>query len=262
MGGIIGVVGKTDVAPLLVESLARLEDRRSDSCGLAIVDEEMGIDLRKDVGPVEEVARRFDMISAQGRLGIAHARWATHGDVSPENAHPHLSCNRSFAVVHSGMISNHEEIGKALLRERGNHFFFSDTDTEVVAHLMEEVYRPGLSVERAFVRMLRCLKGTFAIAVISTHEPRKIFCARREKPLTLGIDSETKFVGSDINAFFPYVGEAVPLEDGEYAVLLPDDYWIKDIGTGEERNGQATRIRPQGSQRADRLRFGCRSSHF
>src|SRR4030095_5774505 len=192
MSGIIGIVGKTEVAPLLVESLAWLGDPRGDSCGLATLDEEMGIDLRKGVGAVEEVATRLKMMSAQVAIGIAHTRRATHGGVSPENAHPHLSCDRSFAVVHNGMISNHEEIRKGL-RDRGHHFFFSDTDTEVIVHLMEEVYQRGLFVEQAFVRMLRHLEGTFAIAMITTHEPRKIFCARQESPLILGIGPETRF---------------------------------------------------------------------
>jgi glutamine---fructose-6-phosphate transaminase (isomerizing) len=233
MSGIIGIVGKSDVAPLLVEGLARLEDRRCDSCGLAILNEEMGIDLRKDVGAVKEVTGGF-RVPGRGPLGIAHTRCATHGSVSPENAHPHLSCDRSFGVVHNGIISNHAEIRKGL-RDRGNHFFFSDTDSEVVAHLMEEVYQPGLSVEQAFARMLRHLVGTCAIAMISTHEPGKIFCARQKSPLILGIDSERNFVGSDINVFLPYTRQAVPLNDGEYAVLLPDAYWIKDITTGDER---------------------------
>lgn len=260
MSDIIGIVGETHVAPLLVEALARLGDRRGDSCGLAIVNKEMGIDLRKGVGAVEEVAGRFGMISAQGRLGIAHTRRATHGGVSPENAHPHLSCDRSFGVVHNGMISNHEEIRKGL-RDRGHHFFFSDTDTEVIVHLMEEVYQRGLLVEQAFGRMLQHLEGTFAIAMISTHEPRKIFCARQERPLILGIGSETRFVSSDINAFFPNTHQALPLDDGEYAVLSSDACWIKEIATGDEPNRQVTEIRPQSNQGADLLGFGWRTSH-
>jgi glucosamine--fructose-6-phosphate aminotransferase (isomerizing) len=241
MSNIIGIVGKTNVAPLLVESLARLGDRQADSCGLAILNEEIGIDLRKGVGTVEEVAGRFGMMSAQGRLGIAHTRRATHGRVSPENAHPHLSCDRRFGVVHNGIISNHEEIRKGL-RDRGNHFFFSDTDTEVIVHLMEEVYRASLFVEQAFVRMLRCLAGTFAIAMISTYEPRKIFCARQKTPLILGIGSAAKFVSSDINALLPHTRQALPLNDGEYAVLSPDGCWIKETATGDEPNRQVTQI--------------------
>jgi glutamine---fructose-6-phosphate transaminase (isomerizing) len=255
MSNIIGIVGKTNVAPLLVQSLASLGDRQGDSCGLAILNEEIGINLRKGVGAVEEVAGRFGMMSAQGRLGIAHTRCATHGGVSPENAHPHLSCDRSFGVVHNGIISNHEEIRKGL-RDRGHHFFFSDTDTEVIVHLMEEVYRAGLFVEQAFVRMLRCLAGTFAIAMISTYEPRKIFCARQKSALILGIGSEAKFVSSDINALLPHTRQALPLNDGEYAVLSPDGCWIKDTATGDEPNRQVTEIRPQGKQEADLLRFG------
>ena len=107
---------------------------------------------------------------------------------------------------------------------------------------MEEVYQPRLSVEQAFVCMLRRLEGTFAIAMISTHEPRKIFCARQKSPLILGIDSETKFVSSDINAFLPYARQSIPLDDGEYAVLSPEAYYIKDIATGDERNNYVTKI--------------------
>ena len=146
-----------------------------------------------------------------------------------------LAAIGASAVVHNGMISNHEEIRKGL-RDRGHHFFFSDTDSEVIVHLMEEVYRRGLFVEQAFVRMLRHLEGTFAIAMISTHEPRKIFCARQKSPLILGIGSETRFVSSDINAFLPHTRQALPLDDGEYAVLSSDAYWIKDIATGDEPN--------------------------
>ena len=251
MCGIVGIVSNEEVASLLVESVARLESRDCDSCGLAIFNE-TGIEIRKDVGVVEEVARRWDMRSIEGRLGIAHTRRATHGGVSQENAHPHLSCDRSFAVVHNGIISNYEDL-KTELQKQGNHFFFSQTDTEVIGHLVEEAYQPGCSVEDAFLKVLRCLEGTFAVAMISTDEPRKIFCARQKSPLILGIDSETNFVGSDINAFLPYTRQAVPLDDGEYAVLLPDGYWIKDIVTGDERNRQVTQIRSQGNQGTDLL---------
>ena len=117
MGGIIGIVGKTAVAPLLLETVAGFEDRRGDYCGLAILDEEVGIELRKDVGAVEDVAIRFDMISTSGELGIGQTQRATHRVLAAENAHPHLSCDRSFAVVHNGMIS-------ATARPRQSLLFF------------------------------------------------------------------------------------------------------------------------------------------
>jgi glucosamine--fructose-6-phosphate aminotransferase (isomerizing) len=235
MSNIIGIVGKTDVARLLVESLARLEDRRANSCGLAILHEEKEIALRKDVGAVAQVTGQLDLAAAQGRLGIAHTRCATHGGVSLENAHPHLSCDQKFGAVHNGVISNHDHIRRGL-RDRRSHFFFSDTDSEVIVHLMEEVYQPGLIVEQTFARMLRHLEGTFAIALISTHEPQKIFCAQQKIPLILGIDSETKFVCSDINVVLPHTRQVLPLDDGEYAVLSADAYWIRDIATGDQRN--------------------------
>src|SRR5262245_3786185 len=128
MCGIVGIVGTDEVAPLLIECVTRLECRGYDSCGLAIYNG-TGIEVRKDVGVFEDVAGRWDMISLPGQLGIAHTRRATHGDVSQENAHPHLSCDRSFAVVDNGIISNNRDL-KTELQKRGNHFFFSHTDTE------------------------------------------------------------------------------------------------------------------------------------
>ncbi len=233
MCGIVGIVGEGEVAPLLVKGIARLEYRGYDSCGLATLNS-AGIDVRKDIGPVEDVALRQGFASAHGGLGIAHTRWATHGGVSKENAHPHLSCDRSFAVVHNGIISNHEALRDEL--KRRDHRFSSETDTEVFAHLLEEMYRPGVSMEEAFVQALRRLKGTFAIAVISSHDPKRIFCAREKSPLVLGIASGTNFVGSDVNAFLPYTRQAVTLEDGEYAVLSRDGYYVRSITDGELRS--------------------------
>jgi glucosamine--fructose-6-phosphate aminotransferase (isomerizing) len=223
MCGIVGIAGTDEVAPLLVESVTRLECQDYDSCGLAIYNG-TGIEVRKDVGAFENVAKRWDMISIHGQSGIAHTRKATHGDVSQENAHPHLSCDRSFAVVHNGIISNYGDL-KTELQKRGNHFFFSHTDTEVIAHLMEEAYQ-GCSVEDAFLNVLRRLEGIFAVAMISTGEPQKIFCASQESPLILGINSGTKFISSNVEVFLPYTRRAVPLNYGEYAVISANDYSI------------------------------------
>jgi glucosamine--fructose-6-phosphate aminotransferase (isomerizing) len=164
MCGIIGIVGKQDVASLLVNSLMRLEYRGYDSCGVATLSS-TGIEVRKDVGPVSEIADRCALALAPGGVGIAHTRWATHGGVSRESSHPHLSCDRAFAVVHNGIISNYHEF-KAELQQCG-HTFSSQTDTEVVAHLLEETYHPERSVEEAFVDALHRIQGSFAIAMIS-----------------------------------------------------------------------------------------------
>jgi glucosamine--fructose-6-phosphate aminotransferase (isomerizing) len=233
MCGIVGIVGKEEIGALLVQSLARLEYRGYDSCGVATLNS-AGIEVRKDVGSVEEVASRYSFASAHGGLGIAHTRWATHGGVSRENAHPHLSCDGRFAVAHNGIISNHETL-RAELKRQG-HRFSSETDTEVFAHILEEMHRDALGLEETFVRALRCLEGTFAIVMISLHEPQRIFCAREKSPLVLGVAGESLFVGSDVNAFLHLTRRAVVLDDGDYAVLSRDGYWVRAIANGEVRS--------------------------
>jgi glucosamine--fructose-6-phosphate aminotransferase (isomerizing) len=151
MCGIVGIVGHEAVAPLLVKSLTHLEYRGYDSCGVATFSAQ-GIEIRKHVGGMTEVAERQGLADLQGHIGIAYTRWATHSEVSRENAHPHLSCDDNFAIVHNGIISNHHALRTDLAR-RG-HRFSSETDTEVLAHLMEEIYASGVSVEEAFVKAL------------------------------------------------------------------------------------------------------------
>jgi glucosamine--fructose-6-phosphate aminotransferase (isomerizing) len=239
MCGIVGIVGEVKAAPLLVKSLTRLEYRGYDSCGVATI-AESGIEVRKDVGAVSEIAEGQGLIATQGCVGIAHTRWATHGGVSRENAHPHLSCDGHFAVVHNGIISNHHAL-RADLQRRG-HIFSSETDTEVFAHLLEETYQPGVSVEEAFVKALHFLEGTFAIVMISRYDAQKIFCAREQSPLLLGLAPGMNFIGSDVNAFLPYTQQAIVLEDGEYAVLSRTDYCVRGISDGEIRTKSMAQI--------------------
>jgi glucosamine--fructose-6-phosphate aminotransferase (isomerizing) len=239
MSGIVGIASTDEVAPLLVESVTRLKSQDYDSCGVAIYNG-TGIEVRKDVGAFNDVAKRWDMMSMHGQLGIAHTRKATHGDVSQENAHPHLSCDRSFAVVHSGIISNYIDL-KTELQESGNHFFFSQTDTEVIAHLIEEAYQGG-SVEEAFLKVLQRLEGTFAVAMISVSEPQEIFCASQKSPLVLGINSGTKFVSSNVEVFLPYTRRTVRLDYGEYAVVSSNDYCIRSISSAEQRYKEVVEI--------------------
>lgn len=168
-------------------------------------------------------------------------RWATNGEVSQENAHPHLSCDRQFAVVHNGIVSNHEKL-KTEIQKRARHFV-SQTDTEIIAHLLEKFRLRGDSVEETFVHALRRLEGTFAVAIISNDEPEKIFCATEKSPLILGTHSGTNFVVSDINAVLPYSRRSVPLDDGEYAVISSDGYSIRTIAAAEKGYKKAVAIR-------------------
>jgi glutamine---fructose-6-phosphate transaminase (isomerizing) len=239
MCGIIGIVGKQEVAPLLMNSLMRLEYRGYDSWGVATLTS-TGIEVRKDVGPVSEIAGRRELALAPGGVGIAHTRWATHGGVSRENSHPHLSCDRAFAVVHNGIISNHHQL-RAELQQRG-HTFSSQTDTEVFSHLLEETYQNGRSVEEAFVKALHRIEGTFAIAMISFYEPDRLFCAREKSPLILGLSPEASFVGSDVNAFSAYTRKAIVLDDGEYAVLSLTGERVRRIANGRLMDKQVTEI--------------------
>ncbi|HWP58353.1 MAG TPA: glutamine--fructose-6-phosphate transaminase (isomerizing) [Candidatus Acidoferrales bacterium] len=239
MCGIVGVIGDGAVAPLLVSCLERLEYRGYDSCGMATLNSR-GVEIRKGVGPVREVSERRGFARAHGGLGIAHTRWATHGGVSEENAHPHCSCDGKIAVVHNGIFTNYRAL-RSDLEARG-HRFRSQTDTEVFAHLVEEAARAGLSVEEAFAASLRRVEGSFAIAMIAAHEPEKIFCAREKSPLILGLDAGTNFVGSDINAFLEHTRRAVLLEDGEYAIVGRAGYEVRAIAGGEAREKRALEI--------------------
>ncbi|MDH4183234.1 MAG: glutamine--fructose-6-phosphate transaminase (isomerizing), partial [Nitrospinota bacterium] len=163
--------------------------------------------------------------------GIAHTRWATHGAVTKENSHPHSSCGKDFSITHNGIISNHQALREKL--ERDGHRFLSETDTEVIVHLVESYFTKTRSVEKSFVSAIRELEGTYAVAMITSHEPDKIFAVRRESPLIIGLGSDANYVASDFNAFVGHTKSAVFIEDGEYAMVAHDSYCIKSLATGE-----------------------------
>src|SRR5262245_56367836 len=167
MCGIAGIVGRRPIAQALLESIRNLEYRGYDSCGVAVVSK-AGITIRKDVGTVEEVNRRMSLGDIEGTVGIAHPRWATHGEVTRANAHPHVSCSGDFALVHNGIIANYRHLREELVSE--GHQFRSSTDTETIVHLVEKYYRTMGSVERAFVKALGRLEGSYAVALVSVHE--------------------------------------------------------------------------------------------
>jgi glucosamine--fructose-6-phosphate aminotransferase (isomerizing) len=221
-------VGRRPVAEALLESIRNLEYRGYDSCGVAVV-HQGGLSVRKDVGTVDEVNRRLSLAELEGTVGIAHTRWATHGEVTRANAHPHVSCSADFALVHNGIIANYRHLREELLAE--GHQFRSSTDTETVVHLVEKYYRSMGSVERAFVKALGRLEGNYAVALVSVHEPDRIYCARYESPLLIGTKPSATFLGSDFNAFLGFTRSAIALEDSEYAVLLPGEVVVKDLAT-------------------------------
>lgn len=226
-----------NVAPILHGGIKRCEYRGYDSCGLATVDGNK-LYVKKDSGKIDDVHIRLNFGDLPGHVGISHTRWSTHGEPSQINAHPHLSCDRKIAVVHNGIVSNYYELKEKL--EKNNHKFLSETDTEVFAHLIEEYYNGD--IEQALRLALHKIKGTYALAIVSTHSPDKIFLARNESPLVIGVGTNGMYAGSDITSFLDYTNKAVPLNDGEYAVLTKNEYIIKNIDSGSTVSREPTVI--------------------
>ncbi len=225
MCGIIGVTVKPpcgdNAVPLAVDGLRRLEYRGYDSAGVALVECSNGCALRvyKARGKVEEVLKRFSITSKRSPTVIAHTRWATHGPPSDVNAHPHTDCAGDIAVVHNGIIKNYLKL-KAELVERG-HVFRSETDTEVLAHLVEEEVRRGASILEALERLIEVVEGSFAIALLYAREPWRIYFARRESPLYATVTECTAAVSSDVPSLLHISRLIIPIEDDEYGFIEP-----------------------------------------
>jgi len=217
MCGIVGYVGKKDAVPLLVEGLRRLEYRGYDSAGVAVQNGH-GLEVRKCAGKIRNLERLMEASPISGHTGIAHTRWATHGAPTQSNAHPHTDCGHQIALVHNGIIENNEVL-RAKLLELG-HEFATDTDTEVLTHLVEEAFRGNL--EQAVAAALTQVEGTFGIAVLSQADPGKIVVARRSAPLLLGLGENgdhAMWVASDVAAILDHTRQVVYLEDDEIAIL-------------------------------------------
>ncbi|MCL0069549.1 glutamine--fructose-6-phosphate transaminase (isomerizing) [Dehalococcoidia bacterium] len=236
MCGIVGYAGYRDSQPILLESLKRLEYRGYDSCGIAVsvnsaLETAPTIEVHKDVGRVVDMEKNLPCV--HGTVGMGHTRWATHGEVSPANAHPHLDCSGRIAVVHNGVIENFQSLRDALSRE--GHHFSSETDTEVIAHLIENYYSGDL--ERAVARALAELVGTYAVIVMAAgHE--ELVVARRESPLIIGVGDKENFVASDVAAVLDYTGSVVYLEDGDIAVVSGESITITNNGDRVQRERQ------------------------
>jgi len=227
MCGIFGCILRTgEAASAIHKGLKKLEYRGYDSVGIATIDDGQ-LFIKKDSGKIDTVHAIHNLDALPGRLGIGHTRWATHGAPYQVNAHPHTDCNNQIAVVHNGIIENFAEL-KTELEELG-HSFRSKTDTEVIAHLVEEKLKASLSLVDAVRETVKRLDGSYAIAVISVKEPDKIVCARKESPLVLGIAEDSLYVASDIPAFLSETNKSVVVQDGELVVLNYMGYEIRKI---------------------------------
>jgi glutamine---fructose-6-phosphate transaminase (isomerizing) len=226
MCGIVGYIGDRAAVPLLIEGLRRLEYRGYDSAGLTVINGS-GLDTRRAVGKISELEKLVgNGNQPDSTIGIAHTRWATHGAPTERNAHPHVSCKGEFAVVHNGIIENAGTLRKKL--EQMGHEFRSETDTEVIVHLIEEAYQGNL--EDAVREALRQVDGAYGLAIMSVHEPRKIVAARQGSPLLLGVtDNGEYFVASDVAAVLAQTRHVIYLDDGEMAVLSDDGYITQSL---------------------------------
>jgi len=228
--GIFGcILREGSAVKQITEGLKRLEYRGYDSVGVATIDHGE-LEIRKDAGKIEDVVARHRILDMKGSIGIGHTRWATHGAPTMVNAHPHADGSRSIALIHNGVIENYMELKEELL-EKG-HEFKSRTDTEVMPHLIEEELKTGVSLQGAFLRALRRVRGSYAFVVLSTVEPDKIYCARNESPLVIGVSENGVYCASDVPALLPYTNKVNYLRNGEMAVLTLNGYQIIKISDG------------------------------
>lgn len=240
MCGIFGcIVEGEQAAPVIHSALKRLEYRGYDSVGEATVFNGQ-LYLKKDAGKIDQVHASLNLDDMFGSIGIGHTRWATHGAPSQENAHPHTDCKEKIAVAHNGIIENFLDLRSEL--EKRGHVFKSRTDTEVIPHLIEEYMTKRSGLVKAVMRAARKLKGSFAIVVVSTYEPDKIVCVRRESPLVIGVSDNFYYCASDIPAFLPLTNRTMFVEENELAVLTRGGVQIFDLKTGVLKERDVTTI--------------------
>lgn len=242
MCGIVGALARTDVVPLLLEGLKRLEYRGYDSAGVAVLGER-GMVRCRSMGRVAELERRVHQEQVHGRLGIAHTRWATHGVPSERNAHPHQSRD-GLVVVHNGIIENHEAL-RHELTEQG-YQFESETDSEVIAHLVHAQLGQCHSLSEAFRRALQRLQGAYALALIAASYPELLLAARQGSPLLLGLGEEGTYLASDAAALIAHTRRMLYLEDGDVVEITPQGYRLSNLA-GEllDRQEKISQLSPE-----------------
>jgi glucosamine--fructose-6-phosphate aminotransferase (isomerizing) len=242
MCGIVGYVGKKQVVPVIIEGLRRLEYRGYDSAGIAVAGNGEGLQIRRAEGKLRNLEEAIRLKPLDGTYGIGHTRWATHGRPTEENAHPHRDCTGRIVVVHNGIVENYLSLKKKLIEE--GHKFTTETDTEIIAHLIEKYYlktangdRPSL--EEAVRKTVKELSGVFALVVIAIDEPNKIVAARNGPPVVIGLGKDEYFVASDVPALLNHTRDLFFLADGDLAVITREGVRVSDFdGNPMERKVQ------------------------
>ncbi len=246
MCGIVGIVSQGEINQKLFKCLCNLEYRGYDSVGVCSIHNN-SFNIKKGVGKIEEVNAKINLSDIPGKIGIGHCRWSTHGAVTEKNAHPHTDCKNKISVVHNGIIENYSELKEELIKN--GHKFVSQTDTEVIAHLIEENLKKGF--EEAVRITLNKLVGSYALGILYVNEPEKIIAARNESPLIIGIGKYEKFISSDVPSILSYTNNVVYLEDKEIAVLTKDNYKVFDLnGANKKRNVQTINWSVEAAQKS------------
>jgi glucosamine--fructose-6-phosphate aminotransferase (isomerizing) len=232
MCGIVGYVGKKSVVPVIIEGLRRLEYRGYDSAGIAVSGNGNGLEIRRAEGKLRNLEEAIRQKPLHGTYGIGHTRWATHGRPTEENAHPHRDCTGKIVVVHNGIVENYLSLKKKLTEE--GHKFTTETDTEIIAHLVEKYSTPSgnghrVSLEDAVRQTVKQISGVFALAVISTEEPNKIVAARNGPPTVIGLGNDEYFVASDVPALLQHTRDIFFLADGDMAIVTADGVQLTDF---------------------------------
>ncbi len=218
MCGIVGYIGPKHVVPLILDGLRRLEYRGYDSAGIAVVGESGKLEIRRAPGKLRNLEESIRITPLEGLYGIGHTRWATHGRPTEENAHPHRDCAGEIVVVHNGIIENYIELKNQLIAE--GHKFKTETDTEIIAHLLEK-FSKNASLEEAVLQAVKVMSGAYALVALSTRDPQKIVAARLGPPIVVGLGDNEFFVASDIPAILQHTRNIFFLGDGEIAIMTP-----------------------------------------
>jgi len=226
MCGIVGYIGPKKVVPVIIEGLRKLEYRGYDSAGIAVVNSAGKMDIRRAPGKLRNLEEAIQKAPLEGTYGIGHTRWATHGRPTEENAHPHRDCTGQYVVVHNGIIENYLDLKEKLQKE--GHKFVTETDTEIVAHLVEK-YAKELSFEEAVRHTLKDLRGIYSLVFLSAKDPQKLIAARIGPPSVIGLGDGEYFVASDIPALLEHTREVFFLADGDIAILTRDGVRVTDL---------------------------------